>query len=473
MDRLEWRMDFISDPEIAEPLARARALAARAEDAAAREAYVEVLRRDPTHFVALNELGNLALSGGFRSAARTAYAQAVQHHPANKVAHVNLANLLRAERDVAGARRHYETALAIDPDMHEAHQGLGWVLDEIGEPGAEWHREKGYAGHAVVTQPYRGTGIGIPLLLLVSARVGNIATSRWLSDRRYSVTAIYADYYPPDARLPPHALIVNAISDADLCGKALERARDLVASSDVPVINSPARVLLTRRLDNARRLAGIDGVIAPTIRAMAPQAVLSADDLSFPLLLRRPGFHNGEYFVLVEHRDKLRETVASLGDGELLVIEYLDARGADGMARKYRVMFIDGVAYPLHLAISADWKVHYVTSAMRHGAAFREEERRFLEDMPAVLGPRAMGALARICATLGLDYAGIDFALAPDGAVMLFEANATMIVFPPDPDPIWDYRRAAIEAVVTAATRMVLRRAGRSEELAAPPESWT
>jgi hypothetical protein len=385
--------------------------------------------------------------------------QALQHHPANKVAHVNLANLLRVERDVAGARRHYEAALTIDPEMHEAHQGLGWVLDELGEPGAEWHRQKGYAGHALVTQPYRGTGAGIPLLLLVSARVGNIATSRWLSDRRYSVAAIYADYYPPGAALPPHALIVNAISDADLCGHALEQARDLVASSEAPVINAPARVLLTRRLDNARRLGAIDGVVAPTIRAMTPQAVLSAGDLRFPLLLRRPGFHNGEYFALVEHRDNLSETVASLGGGELLVIEYLDARGADGMARKYRVMFIDGVAYPLHLAISADWKVHYVTSAMRHSADFREEERRFLEDMPAMLGPRAVAALAQICATLRLDYAGIDFALAPDGSVMLFEANATMIVFSPDPDPIWDYRRAAIDAVTTAAADMVLRRA--------------
>lgn len=466
-------MDLNSDRDIAESLARARALAAKAEDAAAREAYLEILRGDPTHFVALNELGNLALAGGFRSAARTAYAQAVQHHPANKVAHVNLANLLRVERDVAGARRHYETALAIDPEMHEAHQGLGWVLDELGEPGAEWHRQKGYAGHAVVTQPYRGTGTGIPLLLLVSARVGNISTSRWLSDRRYSVTAIYADYYPPDATLPPHALILNAISDADLCGKALERARDLVASSDAPVINSPTRVLLTRRLDNARRLAGIDGVIAPTIRALTPQALLVADELPFPLLLRRPGFHNGEYFALVEHRGSLPATVASLGDEELLVIEYLDARGADGMARKYRVMFIDGVAYPLHLAISTDWKVHYVTSAMRHSAAFREEERRFLEDMPAALGPRAMAALAQICTTLGLDYAGIDFALSPDGSVMLFEANATMIVFPPDPDPMWDYRRAAIDTVVTAAARMVLSRAGRSDEPAAATGSWT
>jgi hypothetical protein len=89
--------------------------------------------------------------------------------------------------------------------------------------------------------------------------------------------------------------------------------------------------------------------------------------------------------------------------------------------------------------------------------------------MPTVLGPRAMGALAQICATLGLDYAGIDFALAPDGSVMLFEANATMIVFSPPPDPIWDYRRAAIDAVMTAATRMVLKRAGRSDWLAGLP----
>jgi hypothetical protein len=456
-------MDFISDPGIAEPLARARALAARADDAAAREAYLEVLRRDPDHLIALNELGNLALDGGFRSAARTAYERAVQCHPANKVARVNLANLLRVERDVGGARRHYEAALAIDPEMHEAHQGLGWVLDELGEPGAEWHRKKGYAGHAVVTRPYRGTGTGIPLLLLVSARVGNIATARWLSDRHYSVTAIYADYFPADAKLPPHALIVNAISDADLCGRALENALDLVASSDMPVINAPARVLLTRRLDNARRLAGIDGVIAPAVRAMTPRAVLAADDLQFPLLLRRPGFHNGEHFALVKQRDALAETVDSLGGDELLVIEYLDARGADGMARKYRVMFIDGVPYPLHLAISADWKVHYVTSGMRQSAVFREEERRFLEDMPAVLGQRAMTALTGICTTLGLDYAGIDFALAPDGSVMLFEANATMIVFSPDPDPIWDYRRAAIDTAAAAATEMVLKRASRSD----------
>jgi glutathione synthase/RimK-type ligase-like ATP-grasp enzyme len=445
------------DTDITEALERARTLAAKADDEAARQAYLAVLRLDSTHFSALNELGTLAYSGGFRSAARTAYLQAVRHHPDNKIVRVNLANLLREEEDLAGARTHYEAALAIDPDLPEAHQGMAWVLDTLGDEGAGPHWQKGYRGHAVVSKPYRGTGVAAPLLLLVSARGGNIPTQLWLNDRQFAVSAIYAEFFDRDLALPAHALIVNAISDADLCGTALARAEEIVARSTAPVINRPGRVRLTGRIEIARRLADIDGVITPTMHPSTPTAVLAADDLHFPLLLRRPGFHNGQHFALVENRDALAATIASLAGDELLVIEYLDARGTDGMARKYRVMFIDGVAYPLHLAISADWKVHYATSGMAHNAAYRDEERRFLEDMPTVLGPRAMAALARICTTLGLEYAGIDFALAPDGSVLLFEANATMIVFLPNPDSIWDYRRRAIGNVLDAATRMLRR----------------
>ena len=98
--------------------------------------------------------------------------------------------------------------------------------------------------------------------------------------------------------------------------------------------------------------------------------------------------------------DGLDEAAASLPGSDPLAIEYLDARGADGMARKYRVMFIDGAVYPLHLAISADWKVHYFTAAMAAEPTFRAEEERFLCNMPAVLGERGMAALASIQAAL-------------------------------------------------------------------------
>ena len=120
--------------------------------------------------------------------------------------------------------------------------------------------------------------------------------------------------------------------------------------------------------------------------------------------------------------------------------------------------FIDGVLYPLHLAVSTDWKVHYFSADMARHAAFREEERRFLRDMPGVLGARAMRALERVCAALALEYGGIDFALAPDGAVLLFEANATMALVPPAPGEIWDYRRDAIETALKAARHLLATR---------------
>jgi tetratricopeptide (TPR) repeat protein len=451
-----------------EALAQARELVRRADDEAAIHIYVDILRADPTNFSALNELGTLALAGGFRSAARTAYTQAVQHHPGNAIARVNLANVLREDGDVTGARLHYQAALDIDPELREAHQGMAWVLTELEQDGAEEHLRRGFADRALVTQPYRGTGIDTPLLLLVSARGGNIPTQLWLDDRCFTVHALHPEFRDPALDLPRHALVMNAIGDADLCGTALARAEELLARTSAPVINQPARVRRTGRAENARRLAHIPGVVAPRIEAKSIKALLADEQLIYPLLLRRPGFHTGRHFVRVMNRDELVQGTAALRSGHapddepLLAIQYLDARGRDGKARKYRVMFVEGVAYPLHLAISTDWKVHYFSADMAHNPDYREEERRFLEDMPGVLGPRAMTALRDICAALGLEYAGVDFALAPDGAVLLFEANATMVVFPPGLDSKWDYRRPAIDAVLAAARRMLTNRTAAS-----------
>jgi tetratricopeptide (TPR) repeat protein len=432
-------------------LRHARRLAADGDDTAARHAYLDALRFDPRHPVALTELGALAQSDGYMSAAREAFRQAVQCHPGYTVAQVGYGDLLCEAGDPAAARNHYQTALSLDPDLPRAHQGLARALTALGQDAGEhWH--KGFAGHAVVPRRYRGAGIGTPLLLLVSALGGNVSARHWLDDRVYAVTAVYADFWDPAETLPPHALIVNAIGDADLCDAALANAERIVAKSTAPVINPPARVRTTGRTAIARHLGRIPGVIAPRI------SLLSHAHPGFPLLLRAPGYHTGQHFVRVETADDLAAAAASLPGRNPLAIEYLDARGPDGMARKYRVMFIDGTAYPLHLAISADWKVHYFSAAMAAEPPFRAEEAHFLRSMPAVLGHRAMEALSAIQATLCLDYGGIDFGLAPDGSLLLFEANATMVLIPPDPDPIWDYRRRPVGAAIEAAQRMLARR---------------
>ena len=204
---------------------------------------------------------------------------------------------------------------------------------------------------------------------------------------------VVADHLDPAAPLPAHDLIFNTIGDADLCGPALEAASRLVAQAEVPIVNDPRAVLLTGRIDNARRLRDVCGVVTPRTVAVArallagPDAAsrLVAQGFRFPLLLRSPGYHTGRNFVLVATSGDLAGALAGLPGEDALAIEYLDARGNDGNARKYRVMMIDGRLYPLHLAISEQWKVHYFTSDMADRPDQREEEAAFLADMPAVL----------------------------------------------------------------------------------------
>lgn len=441
-------------------LERARGLAATAQDEAAKAAYLELLHQDPRHFAALVELGSLALASGHRSAAHTAYVQAVQCHPDNPIGHVNLGTLHLQYGEAAAAREQYQAALAIDAECAAAHQGLARALCDLGEhAAAQPHFVRGFTGRSISVQRYRGTQPPIQVLLLVSVQLGNVLVRDILDDRAFQVTALYTEFHDPQTPLPPHAVVFNAIGDADLCATALAQAQAVLERTRAPVINPPQAVLRTSRLENARLLADIPGVVAPLTRRVARAALLATPQLRFPLLLRAPGFHLGQHFVRVERREDLARLTALPGE-ELLSIEYLDARGADGRSRKYRVMFIDGELYPLHLAISADWKVHYFSADMAARQSHRDEERRFLEDMAGTLGPRTLAALARVAATLGLDYAGIDFGVDAKGSVLLFESNATMAILTPAPDPIWDYRRAPIARALAAATQMVRRRAG-------------
>jgi hypothetical protein len=452
------------DGTVDEVVRRARALALRGEDEAAKQIYLEALRIDPACFEALNDLGALAYSSGHRSAARTAYRQAVDTHPANPIGRVNLANILAEDGDPWAAQLQFEAALALDPDLPQAHQGLARVLDELGDERAERHRQQGFAGRSIEQRRYRGEGRGVPLLLLATARLGNMPTRLWIDDGAFAISIVHVEYWRPSETLPPHALIVNAVGDADLCGAALTRAQNLLAHSSAPVVNLPARVAATGRAENARRLADIPGVVTPKVETLARGEISAIERGAFPFLLRAPGFHTGLHFERVESGEDLAGALGRLPGESVMAIEYLDARGPDGLARKYRVMCVDGRLFPLHLAISADWKVHYFTADMAAHAARRDEERRFLEDMPATLGARAMSALHGVFARIGLDYAGIDFALRPDGSLLLFEANATMVVIPPPPDPIWDYRRRAVADVVEAARRMIRARAGIVDE---------
>jgi hypothetical protein len=436
----------------------------------ARNAYLDLLAREPSHRLALNNLGTLLDATGYRTAARTAYAEAVARHPGDAMSRVNLGNLLYKSGEFQAAREHFETALRAEPNHPEAHQGLAYVLTELGdEEGAQWHRRKGFEDRAMVAWPYRGDGPPVSLLLLVSTVGGNIPVRHFLDDRVFQTFVVAPEFFDFQTPLPPHQLVFNAIGDADLAAPALAAAQRLLAVTTAPVINLPAAVLATGRADHAR-LARLPGVVMPATVTLPRELLSSADaaatvarhGFSFPLLVRTPGFHTGRHFLRIENPEALADGVAQLPGKELTVIEFLNARGSDGKARKYRVMMIGGQLYPLHVAISSHWKIHYFTAEMAEQAEHRAEDAAFLENMPGVLGPRAMEALAHIQAALGLDYAGIDFGRNAGGDILLFEANATMVVNPPEPDAQWAYRRPAVERIFAAVRRMLTERiAGR------------
>jgi len=451
----------------------------------AKEQCVALLAVDPGDRRALHRLGDLLVADGKLTEARAALAEAVDLYPDDPVSLVTLARLLIEAKDLEHARGHLLHALEVDPQCRAAHAGLSFVLAELGDMAqAAAHRRVAFQGRCVIPGQYRGRQPPVTVLKLISTSGGNLRTEGLLSDCVFHTHLVATEFYDATTILPPHQLILNAIGDADVAEAALSGARALLNRTSAPVINAPSAVATTSRLAIARRLAGLPGVVTPNIARLPRESLVSADAPSrlpaegfrFPLLLRTPGFHGGEHFLKVETTGALADVVSQLPGSDLYVIEFLDGRSADGKIRKYRVMMVDGELYPLHVAIADDaiaghtnadqWKIHYFSADMTDRPEHRAEDAAFLLDMHDVLGRRAMTALQAIQKTLGLDYGGIDFGLSEAGEVLVFEANATMAIFPPGEDPRWDYRRPAVERVLGAVRRMLIDRAAQEQPMA-------
>jgi glutathione synthase/RimK-type ligase-like ATP-grasp enzyme len=391
------------------------------------------------------------------------------------------------------ARRLYEQVLITDPESRKAYAGLYYAYTALGDAhAAAVSLARALMLQSIVTLPYRGIAEPVSILLLQSIQAGNALVQRLLDDRIFVTHVLLVEFYRQGTPLPPHDVVFNAIGDADIRAEALEASRAVLAQTDAPLLNAPQAVLATTRVGNANRFTGISGI--RTARTIClPHSVIESSDavsalaahgLGFPLLLRAPGFHMGKHFVRVENSSGLRDAVAGLveilgktgsvlPDSGLLAIEFLDGRGQDGLFRKYRVLFVDGEMFPVHLAACEDWKIHYFSAQMAQHPERRAEDARFLAEMPAVLGSGVMRALAAIRDTLALDYAGIDFGVDRAGNLLLYEANANMAIIHPGPEAIWDYRRPAIERIYAAVHSMLLRRASLNENSAARRQEST
>ena len=483
----------------------------------ARQQFLDILKIDATHLNSLISFAVLLVEMGYNSAAKTAYLQAIKHHPNSMLAHINLGNLYFLERQFENAKYHYQTAINISltqkidasqvsmlgneensnlaqlphlADLAHAHQGLALIYFEEGNKElADLHHYKGYTLEPIRLFPSR-TDVVPPehlkissksnfkpksLLVLIGGRGGDVPWRTFVDSKYFSTQTLAVEYFKNEVQvldLPDHDLIFNAIGDADSSTQSLIAALELLKAQPTPyprpLLNHPEAVLRTGRLSNAKRFNKIQGVRAPRtyllnrlqLRELEVLEKLLLTEITFPVVLRSLGFQTGKHFEYAETFQDLVNLCGQLPGDDLLVMEFLNAKDSNGFYRKFRVMCIDGQLYPVHLALSTQWKVHYFSAAMKDSPENRSIEATFLIDMPQFIGENALLALKTISHELALDYAGIDFGLSEGGEVLFFEANSTMVLANPPADPVWDYRRGPIQRARDAAIQMLIKKAG-------------
>ena len=198
---------------------------------------------------------------------------------------------------------------------------------------------------------------------------------------------------------------MNAIGDADLCGLALERAEALARATAAPVINRPARVKVTGRAENARRLGCDTRCDRSAHRERTRASLESGQDLESGPGLRSTGISSFRCSSEVpaftpagtsstSRTGRPSRGAAARSRARSSSRSSISMRGAR-TARRANTASCSSMVCSIRCTLQSPPIGRFTTSAptWRARPRFREEERRFLNDMPAVLGARAMRAL--------------------------------------------------------------------------------
>lgn len=441
-----------SAADIAQRTADAAALRGRGEYAQAARLLAQIADERDGDWLAQYNAGAVLLEAGDLDASCARLTRAAALSP-SVAAHRLLAHVLALRGSMEEAANEYRRAVALAPQDHDAHWGLFEVLQVLGDNAAAVrHQRAALAVRSLRSIPARVQPARTTLLELCIAGTfqANIPLDFILDADRTTVHKLYVGEHPIPAELPPYDIVFNTIADAPNAGPALAAAEAFIAAQRRPTLNAPALVPLTSRDAVATRFADSATVaVAPTMRTT--RATVRDEHPAFPFLIRPLDSHAGNDLARIDTASDLDAYFTATPDpDDFYVSAFIDYRNADGYYRKYRIMFVDGRAYPVHLAISPRWMIHYYNAPMADHAWMRDEEHAFMRDMASVFdGVRAQG-LEEIARAIPLDYFGIDCSIAPDGRVLLFEASSAMIVHLRDPVDLYPYKARYVPRVVHA-----------------------
>jgi hypothetical protein len=354
-----------------------------------------------------------------------------------------------ALRDAAYAK------LREDPASREAHLLLYEVEQMLGSPTAGVaHLRMALGGSRVLTTAAKATpAMAVLALYRIGPWEANLPFELVVDESRTTVHRLFIsdedDERLFDQALPPYDAVICAIAESDRAQHALTLAERFASRAAVPVINRPATVASLSRDRVRARFAGSRNVLAPPVER-APRAALAALQVGSALVVRPIGSQAGIDLARIEDNAALRDYLARDASEDYFVMPFVDYKSADGFYRKYRIMYVNGVPYPYHLAISPSWMIHYYNAPMQEHQWMRDEEERFIDDLGAAFPGKLAGAINEIARAIPLTYFGIDCSITPDRRVLLFEVDAAMLVHGTDDPAMFAYKRRAFERVQRA-----------------------
>lgn len=313
---------------------------------------------------------------------------------------------------------------------------------------------------------FRQPAPGATLRLLMVCARGDLMTNtpvELLVERQpIEVIRLYIDALGelPDSA-PDHDVAIFAIGESDETRPALERMRGLSTLWPRPMLNDPLAILDLSRDRLWRKLGDIPGlVIPPTVRVGggALMGVARGDrpleDVlpggAFPLVVRPVGSHAGKGLEKIDDAAALAAYVEQARLQSAYVSRFLDYASADGRWRKYRIVSVGGRPYLAHMAIGDHWMVHYLNAGMAESAEKRAEEAAAMAGFDQDFAIRHAETFAALHERLALDYFAVDCAELPDGRLMLFEADVSMIVHALDPVDLYPYKQPQMAKLFAA-----------------------
>jgi hypothetical protein len=198
--------------------------------------------------------------------------------------------------------------------------------------------------------------------------------------------------------------------------RASDLRRQLLESGRVRPLNDPARSLRRLELLSLLHRQGINHFRAHRVTNLR-------EPLRFPLFLRYEDEHWGSMSPLLHTQRDLERALACAcvlhrRPRHLIAVEYCDARGDDGIHRKYSAFLIDGRVVPRDLIFDRAWLQKDIALVTPETIA---EERTYLDTNPHEASLLAVAELA------GIDYGRMDYGFV-GGELQVWEINTNPVI---------------------------------------------